>query len=164
MTEEERISLDPHSLEYHLRTKGSQTQLFGWLVYTCLLWVLKTCWLFFYKRLGEGVDRMPLKINIGFVFVGVSFLATFGTILLKCQPISKNWQIYPDPGNWCQPAVSRLQAYVLITTNLATDLYIMSIPVPVRPPQPTPTSYAIIHSNMSRWCGLPAFHPSKNLL
>lgn len=53
MTAEERASLDPLGHEYHLRVKGSQTQLFGWLDYTCLLWTLKLCWLFFYSRLGS---------------------------------------------------------------------------------------------------------------
>ncbi|KAF2199027.1 hypothetical protein GQ43DRAFT_450569 [Delitschia confertaspora ATCC 74209] len=131
MTPEMRASLDPHSLEYHLRVKGSQTQLFGWLVYTVLLWVLKTCWLCFYLRLGDGVSNMQLKVKVGFAFVFVTFFATFFTILCGCWPISKHWQIYPDPGNFCYPAVSRLQAWTLITTNIVTDLYIMSIPLPM---------------------------------
>lgn len=52
MTDEQRAALDPQSHEYYLRVKGSQTQLFGWLDYTVLLWILKLCWLFFYSRLG----------------------------------------------------------------------------------------------------------------
>ncbi|KAK4246043.1 hypothetical protein C7999DRAFT_33596 [Corynascus novoguineensis] len=131
MTDEERAALDPLSEEYHLRVKGSQTQLFGWLVYTVLLWTLKLAWLFFFRRLGDGVGRMSLKINIGFVFVVVTFFGTFFAILFGCYPVEKHWQIYPDPGNFCYPAVSRLQAIVLITTNLATDLYIISIPMPM---------------------------------
>ncbi|KAF2639321.1 hypothetical protein P280DRAFT_375540, partial [Massarina eburnea CBS 473.64] len=131
MTDEERKALDPSSREAYLRIRGSQTQLVGWLTYLVLLWVLKLCWLFFYTRLGEGVHRMALKVKIGFVFVVVTFFMTFLVILLKCQPITKNWQIYPDPGNTCQPAVSKVQAYILISTNLATDLYIMCIPLPM---------------------------------
>ncbi|KAF1962856.1 hypothetical protein CC80DRAFT_461235 [Byssothecium circinans] len=131
MTDDERKNLDPASREHYLRVHGAQTQIVGWLTYLVLLWVLKLCWLFFYRRLGEGVNRMALKINVGFVFVIVTFIGTFLTILLKCQPISKNWQIYPNPGNTCQPAVSKVQAYVLISTNIATDLYIMSIPLPM---------------------------------
>ncbi|AEO61141.1 hypothetical protein MYCTH_2121009 [Thermothelomyces thermophilus ATCC 42464] len=125
------VSLGPLSEEYHLRVKGSQTQLFGWLVYTCLLWTLKTAWLFFFKRLGDGVGNMSLKINIGFVLVFVTFFGTFFAILFGCYPVEKHWQIYPDPGNFCYPAVSRLQAIVLITTNLTTDFYIISIPMPM---------------------------------
>ncbi|WAO92316.1 Hypothetical protein NCS54_00982000 [Fusarium falciforme] len=131
MTDEQRAGLDPDSDEYYRRVHGSQTQLFGWLVYTVLLWCLKLCWLFFFKRLGDGVDNMTLKINIGFAIVGVTFFGTFFTILCSCWPIYKKWQIYPDPGNTCYPAVSHVQAWTLIWTNLSTDLYIMSIPLPM---------------------------------
>jgi hypothetical protein len=150
MTDAERAALDPSSHEYYLRVEGSKTQLFGWLVYTVLLWVLKLAWLFFFKRLGDGVGHMSLKINIGFVFVGVTFFGTFFAILFGCYPVEKHWQIYPDPGSkltvmvwlphnllimgvtdFCHPAVSRLQALVLICTNLATDFYIISIPMPM---------------------------------
>lgn len=99
MTDEERAALNPLSEEYHLRVKGSQTQLFGWLVYTVLLWTLKLAWLFFFRRLGDGVGRMSLKINVGFVFVGVTFFGTFFAILFGCYPVEKHWQIYPDPGS-----------------------------------------------------------------
>lgn len=66
---------------------------------------------------------MPLKIYFGFILCATSFTATFGTVFLKCQPISKNWQIYPDPGNWCQPAMSQIQAWIVITMTIATDLH-----------------------------------------
>jgi hypothetical protein len=99
MTDAQRAAIDPNGTEYHLRVEGSKTQLFGWLVYTVLLWSLKVCWLFFYRRLGEGVNNMSIKINIGFVFVAVTFLGTFFTILCGCWPIEKHWQIYPDPGS-----------------------------------------------------------------
>ncbi|RFU34288.1 hypothetical protein B7463_g2078, partial [Scytalidium lignicola] len=69
--------------------------------------------------------------RIGFVIVPISFFITFLTILFGCFPISKHWQINPDPGNFCQPAVSKLQAYTLITMNLSTDFYIMAIPLPM---------------------------------
>jgi hypothetical protein len=51
MTEEERANLNPDSQEYHFRVWGSKTQLMGWVVYTTLLWTLKTCMLVFYTRL-----------------------------------------------------------------------------------------------------------------
>ena len=105
MTDAERAALDPAGHEYYLRVKGSQTQLFGWLVYAVLLWTLKASWLFFYKRLGDGVDRMSLKINVGFILVGVTFLGTFFTILFGCYPVEKHWQIFPDPGStYCSTA------------------------------------------------------------
>lgn len=51
MTPEQRAALDPQSVEYKLRVGGSKNQLTGWLVYTVLLWTLKTCMLIFYSRL-----------------------------------------------------------------------------------------------------------------
>ncbi|KAK4194297.1 hypothetical protein QBC40DRAFT_320773, partial [Triangularia verruculosa] len=126
-----RAALDPSSREYFMRVEGSKTQLFGWLVYITLLWVLKLAWLFFFKRLGDGVGNMSLKINIGFVFVGLTFFATFFGILFVCWPVHQHWQIYPNPGNVCQTAVSRTKALIVITTNLATDFYIITIPMPM---------------------------------
>ncbi|KAM4054801.1 putative short-chain dehydrogenase reductase sdr protein [Hirsutella rhossiliensis] len=130
-TPEERAALDPDSLEWRLRVKGSQLHLSGWLLYTALLWTLKLCWLFFYKRLGDRVNRMTLKVNLGFVLVGSTYVAVFATILFGCWPISKHWQINPDPGNRCYPAIAELQAWVVVCTNLTTDLYIMTIPLPM---------------------------------
>lgn len=101
MTDEQRATLDPHSDEYYRRVHGSHTQLFDWLVYTVLLWCLKLCWLLIFKRLGDGVDDMTMKINIGFAIVGVTFLGTFFTMLCSCWPIYRKWQIYLDPGTAC---------------------------------------------------------------
>lgn len=51
MTPEYRASLSPDDEEYKLRVGGSKNQLVGWLVYTVLLWTLKTCMLIFFSRL-----------------------------------------------------------------------------------------------------------------
>ncbi|KAH8807837.1 hypothetical protein F5884DRAFT_347824 [Xylogone sp. PMI_703] len=131
MTPEQRASLDPNSIEYYRRVHGSQTELTGWLVYATLLWTLKLCWLFLYSRLGEGVHNMRLKVRIGFIVVPISFVVTFVVVLCACWPIEKHWQINPDPGDICQPAVAKVSAYTLITMNLSTDFYIMSIPLPM---------------------------------
>ncbi|KAM4067161.1 hypothetical protein HRG_001157 [Hirsutella rhossiliensis] len=131
LTPEQRNALDPDSDEWRLRVKGSQTHLAGWLLYTSLLWILKLCWLFYYRRLGDRVDRMTLKVTLGFSFCAVTFLAVLFTILFGCWPVSKHWQINPDPGNFCYPAISELQAWTVVCTNLTTDLYIMTIPIPM---------------------------------
>ncbi|KAL8919051.1 MAG: hypothetical protein Q9208_007017 [Pyrenodesmia sp. 3 TL-2023] len=131
MTPEQRAALDPQDEEYQLRVGGSKNQLTGWLVYTVLLWTLKACMLIFYSRLTDGVNNMRIRIRIGAVLLAVTFLATFLTILLGCLPVSKHWQIYPDPGNFCQPAISKLQVAVLITLNISTDFYLMSVPLPM---------------------------------
>ncbi|KAL8948264.1 MAG: hypothetical protein Q9222_005535 [Ikaeria aurantiellina] len=131
MSPEQRASIDPTSEQYRLRVGGSKNQLVGWLVYTVLLWTLKTCMLIFYSRLTDGVHNMKIRIRLGAVLLAVTFLATFLTILLGCQPIHKHWQINPDPGNFCQPAISKLQVAVLITLNISTDFYLMSVPLPM---------------------------------
>ncbi|KAI4110389.1 MAG: hypothetical protein LQ345_007004 [Seirophora villosa] len=131
MTPEQRAALDPQSVEYKLRVGGSKNQLTGWLVYTVLLWTLKTCMLIFYSRLTDGVNNMRIRIRIGAVLLAVTFLATFLTILLGCYPIARHWQVNPDPGNFCQPAISKLQVAVLITLNISTDFYLMSVPLPM---------------------------------
>lgn len=33
--------------------------------------------------------------------------------------------------DYCQPAVSHIDVYVTVTLNVATDLYLISIPAPV---------------------------------
>ncbi|KAL8829250.1 MAG: hypothetical protein Q9191_002124 [Dirinaria sp. TL-2023a] len=64
MTPAQRAALDPNGHEWYLRRRGSQNQLFGWLVYTVLLWTLKTCMLIFFTRLtwvtrsGEDHERI----------------------------------------------------------------------------------------------------------
>ncbi|PGH08076.1 hypothetical protein AJ79_06076 [Helicocarpus griseus UAMH5409] len=131
MTDEQRASLDPKSEEYRLRVNGSITQLLGWLVYTVLLWTLKFCWIFYYSRLTTGVENMPVRIKLGYVILVTTFFGTFFAILFGCYPVEKHWQIYPAPGNHCQPANSIVQVATLISLNISTDLYLMSIPLPM---------------------------------
>ena len=103
MTEAQRAALDPDSEEMRLRIHGSQTHLVGWIFYTSVLWTLKLCWLFFFKRVGDGVKRMAFKINIGFAFVLVTYTLCFFTLLCSCWPIHKRWQVNPDPGSESTP-------------------------------------------------------------
>lgn len=95
---------------------------------------------------------MQTRIKIGLVAVGVTYIATILSILLGCRPLHKNWQINPDPGSknsprfsplnqkvtrltspdYCQPAISKIDLYVTVVLNVVTDVYLMSIPLPVR--------------------------------
>ena len=91
---------------------------------------------------------MRIRIHIAYVLIAVTYIATICSILFGCHPIDKNWQIYPDPGSasyvlnmleyvsdylldYCQPAVSKIDIYVTVVLNVATDLYLISIPAPV---------------------------------
>ncbi|GAB1218634.1 hypothetical protein ATERTT37_007897 [Aspergillus terreus] len=131
MTDEQRASLSPDSPEYHLRVGGSKTQVLGWSLYTTLLWLLKACMAIFYSRLTAGLMNMRIRVKLAYAFIGATYIAVILSILLGCRPMSKNWQIYPDPGNYCQPAVSHIDVYVTVVLNVATDLYLITIPTPM---------------------------------
>jgi hypothetical protein len=45
---------------------------------------------------GLGFQR---RVYIGFAVIGITWIAVLLSILLGCQPLHKNWQIYPDPGS-----------------------------------------------------------------
>ncbi|OHE92160.1 hypothetical protein CORC01_12563 [Colletotrichum orchidophilum] len=132
MTDEERKSLDPTSEEYLTRVNGSKTQIAGWITYSCLvLWPAKAAMCTFYVRLTEGLHNFRKRIIAGFVFIAVTWLAVFLSIIFSCVPMHKNWQIYPDPGNFCQPAISKVNILVTVSLNVITDLYLLSIPIPM---------------------------------
>ncbi|RYO76242.1 hypothetical protein DL766_009529 [Monosporascus sp. MC13-8B] len=111
MTDEERAMLSPNSPEYHTRTIGSKIQLGGWASYSVLLWSLKASLLMFYLRLT--VCHPSVEGNSAYL----------GLILY--------WQIHPDPGNACQPAISNQIIWTYLSCNVATDLYLLSIPIPM---------------------------------
>ncbi|PHH60400.1 hypothetical protein CDD82_2309 [Ophiocordyceps australis] len=132
MPPEYRAALSPDSAEHHQRVTGSKIQLAGWSVYSTLLWVLKTSLLFFYMRLTAGLSRSYLvRIYMGFGFLGISWIIVMSNLYLSCRPFHKNWQINPDPGNVCYPAVSRQIVWVYFAFNITTDLFLLSIPVPM---------------------------------
>ncbi|KAJ5560456.1 hypothetical protein N7513_002855 [Penicillium frequentans] len=131
MTDEERATLSPDSHEYHLRVGGSKVQVTGWSLYTLLLWLLKTCMAIFYSRLTAGLINMRVRIHVAYVLIAATYIVTLCSILFGCHPMHKNWQINPDPGNHCQPAVSKIDIYVTVVLNVVTDIYLISIPAPM---------------------------------
>ncbi|KAJ5412751.1 hypothetical protein N7465_005056 [Penicillium sp. CMV-2018d] len=131
MTDEQRKGLSPDSEEYRLRVGGSKVQVAGWSLYTLLLWLLKTCMAIFYSRLTAGLVNMRIRIHLAYVLIAITYIATICSILFGCHPMEKNWQIDPNPGNYCQPAVSKIDIYVTVVLNVATDLYLISIPAPM---------------------------------
>ncbi|KAL6399040.1 hypothetical protein AUP68_17578 [Ilyonectria robusta] len=132
MTDAERKALDPNSEEYALRVLGSQIQLAGWSTYSFLLWVLKACMCTFYYRLTKDLEGYRSKIYFGFGFIITSWVAVQLNILLSCRPsFSMWWQIYPDPGEFCHPAISPSIVWTGLALNVATDLYLIMIPMPM---------------------------------
>lgn len=51
MTDEERATLNPSSIEYQKRVTGSKIQVTGWSFYVMTLWLGKFCLAIFYSRL-----------------------------------------------------------------------------------------------------------------
>ncbi|KAA8894764.1 hypothetical protein FN846DRAFT_900823 [Sphaerosporella brunnea] len=130
MNEAYRRGLRPQGLEWALRVHGSKTQLVGWNLYVLVLWSLKLCMAVFYSRLTEGLF-LNVRINIAYGAIGVTYVATVLSLLFGCYPLRKNWQIYPNPGNHCQPAISKVNLYVTVVLNVITDMYLLSIPLPL---------------------------------
>ncbi|KAJ5733640.1 hypothetical protein N7493_002426 [Penicillium malachiteum] len=141
MTDAERAALSSSSTEFHKRVLGSKIQIAGWSTYVALINFLKLSMLAFYLRLmvttirfhdHEGLGRRyQIPIYIGFGLVIVGFVASLITILAACRPFERNWQIYPDPGNVCQPAISKPVIGITFAANLLTDPYLIFIPIPM---------------------------------
>ncbi|KAI2643214.1 hypothetical protein GGS21DRAFT_536713 [Xylaria nigripes] len=132
MTDEQRRTLDPNSQEYHTRVTGCKIQLSGWSTYSALLWTLKASLLVFYIRLTAGLGRTYLRrIYFGFILLGSTYLAATLNLFLGCRPFYRYWQIYPNPGDTCQPAVSTRIVWVYASLNIISDVYLLSIPIPM---------------------------------
>lgn len=59
-----------------------------------------------------------------------TFLGSLAS-LTSCRPFEKFWQIFPDPGVMCQSNISPLIIAVFLTCNILSDLYLVSLPIPV---------------------------------
>lgn len=73
-----------------------------------------------------------MRVTIAYVILCVTYTAVALTIVLSCQPMHKFWQIYPDPGAVCKPTNSPVYVLVAVIPNILTDVYLLSIPLPVR--------------------------------
>lgn len=94
-----------------------------------------------------GLINMHIRVRVAYGAIGVTYLIVILSILFGCHPMHKNWQIYPNPGRRChslekvastdvlvrcQPAIAPLDVYMTVTLNVATDIYLITIPTPVR--------------------------------
>ncbi|OJZ90066.1 hypothetical protein ASPFODRAFT_128382 [Aspergillus luchuensis CBS 106.47] len=131
MTDEQRAAVDPSSKEYYDRQWGSKIQVIGWSLYAMILWLIKFCVAIYYSRLTSGLNHLPARVRFAYILLGVTYLVVGLTIVLGCQPMHKNWQINPNPGNICQPTKSTLSVLIVVIPNVITDLYLMSIPLPL---------------------------------
>ncbi|KAJ4412784.1 hypothetical protein N0V91_000546 [Didymella pomorum] len=110
MTDEQRKTLDTESHEYSLRVGGSKTQLVGWSLYTLLLWTLKLCMCHFYSRLTIGKCIRTQAVS---------------------TPVGGDVRLLTSHADFCQPAISKIDLYVTVVLNVLTDIYLLSIPMPM---------------------------------
>lgn len=148
MTDQERADIDMNGQEHYNRVWGSKIQVIGWSFYACILWCLKFCVTAFYGRLTyvffwrlvvrmfadlgrSGLTHLKTRVTIAYIILGVSYAVVALTILLSCQPFHHFWQVSPDPGLLCQPTKSPAYVLVVVIPNILTDIYLLSIPLPV---------------------------------
>ncbi|KAG7290063.1 hypothetical protein NEMBOFW57_000055 [Staphylotrichum longicolle] len=132
MTDAQRVALSPSDPEYGMRVIGSKIQVAGWSCYSTLMVVLKLAMLFFYLRLTNGLGRRyRIRVHLGFALVVAGYVASIAAVLLTCMPFNHYWQINPDPGNFCQAAVSRPIVWASFAANVTSDVYLILIPLPL---------------------------------
>ncbi|KAH6887566.1 hypothetical protein B0T10DRAFT_538971 [Thelonectria olida] len=129
MTDAERAALSPDSTEYKNRVGGSKNQIIGWSVYTTTVWMIKLSMCAFYSRLTTGLTVYKVRVWLGYTLIIVTYVACIASILFSCVPFHKLWQINPNPGNICQPAVNRVNIFISLSSDLLTNLYLLVIPV-----------------------------------
>ncbi|RMX77070.1 hypothetical protein D0869_10164 [Hortaea werneckii] len=126
LTSAERDALSPENPEYAMRELGSQIQLAGWATYGTVLWTLKGSLLVYYTRLTANLGRdYEIRICIGYGWVIISYIVVIFNLFLGCRPLHRYWQINPDPG------ISSQIVWVYFALNVATDTYLLSIPLPL---------------------------------
>jgi hypothetical protein len=79
----------------------------------------------------SGLTHLKTRVTIAYIILGVSYAVVALTILLSCQPFHHFWQVSPDPGLLCQPTKSPAYVLVVVIPNILTDIYLLSIPLPV---------------------------------
>ncbi|KAM3436357.1 hypothetical protein NHJ13734_005127 [Beauveria thailandica] len=126
MTNEKALALSEKEKE--IIVMGAKADIAGWCLYITLIWCLKACMLFFYRRLTLDTFQKRLVLVAGVAWI-CSYVATIGVVLFRCLPFHRNWQIYPYPGDEC--GTPNQIFLTLVITNVSTDLLILYIPLPL---------------------------------
>lgn len=82
---------------------------------------------------GKQGDVPGAKVRI-WASVGVlvvTFLGCLASLFTSCRPFQNMWQLFPDPGIMCQANISPLIVAVFLGCNIVSDLYLVSLPIPV---------------------------------
>ncbi|TQN70736.1 hypothetical protein CSHISOI_04726, partial [Colletotrichum shisoi] len=107
---------------------GSKCLVAGWVLYVTLIWCLKACMLFLYRRLTLNLQQQKMVLITAVACV-LSYVATILVILTRCMPFHKNWQIYPYPGGKLLSSSLWIADYGLLEPR--TDIMILYIPLPL---------------------------------
>ncbi|OBR12880.1 Kinesin-like protein [Colletotrichum higginsianum IMI 349063] len=126
MTDEVALTLTPE--EYKSHEVGAKWLFAAWYIYVSMIWSLKGIMLFFFARVTKTLPEERLVKVVSVVTVA-GYLATLGVVTGHCRPMHKLWQVYPYPGDDCSQNTSKY--YALVSTNVATDIMIMYIPIPL---------------------------------
>ncbi|KAL7945819.1 hypothetical protein V8C42DRAFT_44972 [Trichoderma barbatum] len=133
------IESQPSNVEYQMRELGSKLYLYSWLSYSAALWMFKAAFLANVLRRTPESGRRQIHQYLGFGFLVVTWIATTMAFLQSCRPLSHMWQVYPDPGRYCQPATSPVLVWVYFGFDTVTNIYLAfaALPIAVRKDQPT---------------------------
>ncbi|KAJ1712798.1 hypothetical protein G4B84_011854 [Aspergillus flavus NRRL3357] len=120
MTDAQRAGLSLDDPEYRYRVIGSKIQVAGWTTYSALIWSLKLSMLAFYVRLTDGLGRRYR------VPVSTRTLAGSASSSLDLRDYTNTLSL-----DICQAAISKPIVWVSFAANISTDLYLITIPIPV---------------------------------
>lgn len=71
-----------------------------------------------------------LRAWISAALLFLTWAATVVSVFATCRPFQMMWQIFPDPGVICLPAISPILISVFLSCNVFTDIYLISLPIP----------------------------------
>lgn len=114
-----------------IRVLGAKIQLAGWSIYSLLLWILKGAMCTFYYRLTKDLEGYRKKVIFGFGLIIASYVVVQLNLFLSCRSFERWWQINPDPGQYCYPAISPALIWTYLAFNVLTDIYLIMIPMPM---------------------------------
>ncbi len=85
----------------------------------------------FLRRLTDRFWKKGYERGLYFIriFLFVTFIMVFIATLAECHPTDHYWQVVPDPGPQCRQGFAQL--LTMGTTDIITDLLLVSFPIPI---------------------------------
>ncbi|KAK7942837.1 uncharacterized protein PG986_011950 [Apiospora aurea] len=135
ITDEIGARMSPEQIE--VLAAGSKYLLAGWCFYVTLIWCLKGTMLCFFHHYGDGADlealgeglRLQRFVKLLGLLCVLAYIVMLAVILGHCQPIRKNWQVYPNPGDSCTLAVANYLTLVVLNVRYASSFSCVLQPI-----------------------------------